>query len=105
MLLGTLAASLLENMLAGKRFIRAGEGTAKVGYRSKSSLLKKKLIPPHPLTKFEIQMYDQNESRFNGVYFRENLPDKVKDETYAINLDGHSDIGTHWIALYVNTKT
>ena len=24
---------------------------------------------------------------------------------YVINLDGYSDIGTHWIALYVNTKT
>ena len=40
MLLSTLGASLLGNMLAGKRFIRAGEGTAKVGYRSKRSLFK-----------------------------------------------------------------
>ena len=32
MLLGTLGASLLGNMLAGKGVIRAGEGTAKVGY-------------------------------------------------------------------------
>ena len=32
MLLGTLGASLLENMLADKGVIRAGEGTAKVGY-------------------------------------------------------------------------
>ena len=24
---------------------------------------------------------------------------------YVINLDEYSDIGTHWIALYVNTKT
>ena len=31
MLLGMLGASLLGNMLAGKRVIRAGEGTAKVG--------------------------------------------------------------------------
>ena len=33
------------------------------------------------------------------------MPDKIKDGTYAVNLDEYSDIGTHWIALYVNTKT
>ena len=33
------------------------------------------------------------------------MPDKIKDGAYVINLDGHSDIGTHWIALYVNNKT
>ena len=26
------------------------------------------LIPPHPLTNFEIQKYYQNELRFNGVF-------------------------------------
>ena len=36
-LLGTLVASLLKNMLAGKGFIRVREGTAKVGYRPKRS--------------------------------------------------------------------
>ena len=40
MLLGTLGASLLGNMLADKRFVRAGEGTAKVGYGYKKSSLK-----------------------------------------------------------------
>ena len=29
-----------------------------------------------------------------------NLPDKIKDGSYVINLDKYSDIGTHWIALY-----
>ena len=58
-------------------------------------------MPPHPLTNFEIQKYYQNEPRFNGVYSRDNLPDKIKDEAYVINLDEYSDIGTHWIALYV----
>ena len=47
----------------------------------------------------------QNEPRFNGVYSRDNLPDQIKDGAYVINLDEYSDIGTHWIALYVNTKT
>ena len=39
-LLGTLGASLLGNMLVGKRVIRAGEGTIRLGYGSKRSSLK-----------------------------------------------------------------
>ena len=55
---------------------------------------------PHRLTNFEIQKYYQNEPKFNRVYSRDNLP-KIKDGAYVINFDEHSDIGTHWIALYV----
>ena len=58
---------------------------------------------PHPLTNFEIQKYYQNESRFNGVYSRDNLP-KIKDGAYVINLDEYSDMGTHWVALYVRNN-
>ena len=58
------------------------------------------LILPYPLTNFEIQNY-QNEPKFNGVYSRNNLS-KMKDGTYAINLDEFKSIGTHCIALYVN---
>ena len=50
-------------------------------------------------------MYYQNEPRFNGVPSRDNLPKKIKYGAYAINLDEHFDIGTHWIALSVNAKT
>ena len=60
-------------------------------------------MPPHPLTNFEIQKYYQNEPRFNGVYSRDNLP-KIKDGAYVINLDEYSDIGTHWIALYIQNN-
>ena len=67
--------------------------------------MKKNLILLHPLTNFEIQMYYQNEPRFKRVYSRDNLPDKIKDRAYVINLDEYSDIGTHWIALYVHNKT
>ena len=67
--------------------------------------LKKFLIPPHPLTNFEIQLYYQNEPRFDGVYSRNNLPDKIKDGAYVINLDEYSDIGTHWLTLYIKNKT
>ena len=45
--------------------------------------------------------YYENKSRFNSVYSRDNLPNKTKDGAYVIKLDEYSDIGTHWIALYV----
>ena len=57
------------------------------------------------MTNFEIQAYYQNEPRFIGVYSKDNLPDKIKDGAYVINLDEYSDVETHWIALYVNNKT
>ena len=63
--------------------------------------LKQVLIPPHPLANFEIQRYYENEPRFNGVFSRDNLP-KIKDGAYIINLDEYSDIGTHWVALYIH---
>ena len=58
-------------------------------------------MPPHPLTNFEIQKYDLNEPRFNGVYSRDNLTE-IKNGAYVINLDDYSDIETHWVALYVH---
>ena len=60
-------------------------------------------MPPHPLTNFEIQKYYQNEPRFNGVFSRDNLQ-KIKDGTYIINLDEYSNIGTHWVAFYVQNN-
>ena len=47
--------------------------------------------------------YYENESRFNGVYSRDNLS-KIKDGAYKINLDEYSDIGTHWVPLWVNNN-
>ena len=58
------------------------------------------LIPPHPLTSFEIEKYYENEPRFNGIYSIDDLS-KIKDGAYEINL---SDIGTHWVALYINNN-
>ena len=55
------------------------------------------------LTNFEIQKYYQNEPRFNGVYSRDNLP-RIKDGAYVINFYEYSDIGTHWVALYVQNN-
>ena len=55
---------------------------------------------PHPLTNFEIWRYYQDERKFNGVYLLDNLPKKIKDGTYIINLDEYTYIGTHWITLH-----
>ena len=59
----------------------------------------------HPQTNFEIETYYQNKPRFNGVYSRDNLPEKRKDGAYVVNPDEYSYIGTHWVALYGNNKT
>ena len=58
------------------------------------------LMPPYPLTNFEIQRYYQNKHRINGVYLRDNLPNKIKNWTYITNLDEYADAGSHSIALY-----
>ena len=92
MLLGTLAAKLLGNVLTRQGVIRAGEGTV--------SWLKI-LMTSHPLINFEIQKY-QNKPKFSGVYSWNNLS-KIKDGTYIINLDEYESIKTQWIALYVNS--
>ena len=92
MLLGTLDASLLRNILAEKGINRAGEGIVRAGYgnkkgwKARTKKLMGLLILRPPLTNFEIQMYYQNQPRFNGLYLRDNLP-RIRDGTYIINLD------------------
>ena len=60
------------------------------------------LMQPHPLTNCELERAYENEPRFNGVFSRNNLPKKIKDGAYVINLDEYADVGTHWIALFCN---
>ena len=48
--------------------------------------------------------YYKNEPRFNGVYSRNNLPNKIKKGTYVINLDEYENTGTHWVSLFVKTN-
>ena len=44
--------------------------------------------------------------RIHGVFSKDNLPNNnIKNGAYVINLDEYRDIGTHWVALYVNNKT
>ena len=95
MLLGTLGSSLLGNLLTGrgvnrarkgKEINRAGKGIEELVWKQNGFLIR-----PHSLTNFEIRKYYQNESRFNGVFSRDNLPERsfteVNDEAYIINLD------------------
>ena len=75
MLLGTFGASLFGNLLTVKGIVRAGsfvlcfakwkrKRNCKSWFREKMGFL----MLPHPLTSFEIQKYDKNEQRFNGVF-------------------------------------
>ena len=57
------------------------------------------------MTNFGIEAYYQNEPGFNGVYSRDNFPDKTKDGAYVVNLDEYFDTGNHWMALHANSKT
>ena len=103
--LGTLGASslgdLLTKNLLGKGTVRGREGTIRAGERIKK---KEALISPHPLTNLEIKEYYENEPRFNGVNSRDNLPKAIKNGAYVINLDEYTDVGTQWIALYVQNN-
>ena len=113
MLLGTLEASLLGNVLTGgKGIMRAGEGSlanrtkgegiVRAGSGSKKHL--NLLLPFQPLTNIEISEYYKNEPRFNGVYSRNNLPNKIKKGAYVINLDEYENTGTHWVSLFVKAN-
>ena len=62
------------------------------------------LLPFHPLTNIEINEYYKNEPKFNGVYSRDNLPNKIKKVAYVINLDEYENTGTDWVSLFVKTK-
>ena len=110
MLLGTLGASLLGNLLtggigimrAGDGIVRAGDGIVRAGEGSKKKL--NLLLPFHPLTNIEISEYYEIETRFNGVYSRNNLPKTIKKRVYVINLDEYENTGTHWVPLFVKPK-
>ena len=97
MLLGTLGASLLGNLLTGKGLYRTGKGMCRTGQGLK------KLIPFHPLKKFEIMGYFKNIKGFNGVFSRNNRP-KLKNGAYVINLDHSENTGTHWIVIFVKSN-
>ena len=62
------------------------------------------LLPFHPLTNIEISEYYKNEPRFNGVYSRDNLPNKTKKGAYVTNLYEYENTGTHWVSLFAKAN-
>ena len=70
MLLGTLGASLLGNLLTGKGMYRAGQGM----YRTGQGLKKKSLTPFHPWINFEIMDYFKE---VKGFKVGSHLPKKI----------------------------
>ena len=78
MLLGTLGASLLGNLLSGMGIVSTASGIKKRRRNCKSWYWKTMgfLMPSHPLTNFEIQNYYENEPRFNRVFSKDNIPKK-----------------------------
>ena len=62
------------------------------------------LDPLHSLNNTEITNYFKYESRFNGIFSRNNLPE-IKDGVYVINLDDKNGKGTHWVLLFINKNT
>ena len=101
-LLGTLGASLLGNLLSGKGAVRTGKGIVRAGYGS--SIKKRSSNFTTSFNKFEKKEHYENEHRLNDVYFRDNLPKTLKNGSYEINLDECADVGTHCIALYVKNN-
>ena len=45
---------------------------------------------------------DLKDLRSRKFFNSDNLPDKIKDGAYVVNLDEYSDAGTHWVALNNN---
>ena len=56
------------------------------------------------MTNIEISEYYKNEPRFNGVYSRNNLRNKIKKGAYVINLHEYKNTGTRWVSLFVKTN-
>ena len=81
-MLTLLVASLVQPVISsvvkgisGRGFRRAGKG-----------YLHKKLVPLHRLNNIKITNNFNYETRFNGVFPRNNLR-RINDEAYVINLD------------------
>ena len=103
MLLKNLEAMSLGNMLASKGIVREWYGNKqKQGILSWFCIFQNKnfLVLPYPLTNFEIRKFYQNEFRFNGVYSRDDLPNKIMDRKCVINLNKYPGIRTHWIISF-----
>ena len=60
-------------------------------------------MPPHPLTNLEIQKYYRNEPKINAFFSSNNLPKKIKDGAYVINLDEYAEVVTHGLLAIIES--
>ena len=93
MLLGTLGASLLGNLLSGKGLYKTCYGI----------IHNWSLTSFHPFTNFKIIGYFKDVKRFNGVFSRNDLPN-LKNRAYAINLDHLKNTGIQWVVIFVKNN-
>ena len=42
-----------------------------------------------------MQKYYENEQKFNGAFSGDNLPKRIKNGGYVINLDEYANVGTN----------
>ena len=100
-------------MRAGDGIVRAGDGIVRAGEGSVANRAKdegSKKTPKFTVTSSSINKYRNfieyyaNEPKLNGVYSRNNLPNKIKKGAYVINLDEYENTGTHWVVLFVKPK-
>ena len=80
--------------ISGREVSRAGRG-----YTDKNLL-----VPLHPLSNIEINQYFNYDSKFNGVFSRNNLP-RIKYVPYVINLDDKNSKETHSDSLFIDRNT
>ena len=114
MLLGTLGASLLVNILAGKGIVRAGSGPCSLNYSTshENKKLKRLVRAGYGNNRIFNAASSFNKlwntkvlpewTTFNGVYSRNSLPKKIKGGAYVKNLDEYSDLGENCLTLFCN---
>ena len=78
MLLGYSRSKFVWKFVIRKRNSKSWLWSQKRNCQNWLWIKKEFLVPPHPLTNFEIQKYYENEARFNGVFSRDNLPKTIK---------------------------
>ena len=99
---------MLGNMSAGKGLVRAGSvrrslnssalyENKKCKRNCKSWIWQKMafLMPPHPLTNFEIKRYYQINLDLMVLILETMCLKKIKDGAYVINFDEYADVETH----------
>ena len=105
MLIGTLEASKLGDMLTGKGVIRAKKCVARAGrgYNNMDQM-EKKLVLRHPLINIEITSISTMNLALMAFFPRDKLP-RMKDRAYVRNIDDKQSKRTHWVLLFIDRNT